>query len=588
MGTHGYQHIPENDDTLVLVDGVATFFTPAGNQWFATATSGTFGGGGSSAKPPPAATSAECEQFRHGSAGGTTVTWTPSGTFSGTASLHIGYATGFATVNYYKVTVSSGADSPSPPSPPLPSPPVIASPPSPPLQPTQPSPPPSPRSPPPLPSAPPAPSLPPPPPPVPSAPAGAPPPSAPKTCTASTRPDYDCMVEPPGGAQGYVLHWTVYEDDASVRKVNILAETTATDGYIAVGWSSDGMMEGSDSVIGWAGHVAAYRLEGNALSDVVPDSGAQAVTLEDASTAVEDGRLLLRFCRPLDAGRIALDPLVPTVHLWAVGSSSQLSYHGARGAYSLALGAGTVTIEVNATTNPDPDPNPSPSPNSFLNPNPNPNPNQVTDIAREKVLHGVLMVLGWGVLLPGGVLIARYLKWKGKIWIKLHIGMQILGLALGIAGLALALVQFGPLGGSLGGHGLMGLLVSALGVLQPLNGVFRPKKGSILTPRRRVWEVVHKGLGWFALALAVPTLVTGMLTLDKQEGIALPAALPGFLCAYATVLALLVLGAGWMQCLGWTTRSPPPPSSKVVDAVTEDDLVDDLVEVKRPQCETKN
>ena len=470
MGPHGYQHIPENDDTLVLVDGVATFVTPSGNQWFATATSGTFGGGGSSAKPPPAATSAECEQFRYGPSGGTTVTWTPSGTFSGTASLQIGHVAGFAKVNYYKVTVSSGADSPSPPppSPPLPSPPVIASPPSPPLQPTQPSPPPSPRSPPPMPSAPPAPSLPPPPstetvvlrltaigslsdysdtsslrqgvataagvdtslvtitvtagsvlitatiavpasttaaavqtslaftlgtaaaastalgitieekpavtimlpppapslppppPPVPSAPAGAPPPSAPKTCTASTRPDYDCMVEPPGGAQGYVLHWTVYEDDASVRKVNILAETTATDGYIAVGWSSDGMMEGSDSVIGWAGHVAAYQLEGNALSDVVPDSGAQAVTLEDASTAVEDGRLLLRFCRPLDAGRIALDPLVPTVHLWAVGSSSQLSYHGARGAYSLALGAGTVTIEVNATTNPDPDPNPSP------------------------------------------------------------------------------------------------------------------------------------------------------------------------------------------------------------------------------------
>ena len=212
----------------------------------------------------------------------------------------------------------------------------------------------------------------------------------------------------------------------------------------------------------------------------------------------------------------------------------------------------------------------------------------MTDIAREKVLHGVLMVLGWGVLLPGGVLIARYLKWKGKIWIKLHIGMQILGLAFGIAGLALALVQFGPLGGSLGGHGLMGLLVSVLGVLQPINGFLRPNKGKIQTPRRRAWEAVHKGLGWLALALAVPTLVTGMLTLDKQEGIALPTALPGFLCAYATVLALLVLGAGWMQCLGWTTRSPPPPSTKVVDAVTEDDLVDDLVEVKRPQCETKN
>ena len=179
----------------------------------------------------------------------------------------------------------------------------------------------------------------------------------------------------------------------------------------------------------------------------------------------------------------------------------------------------------------------------------------MTEVARKKVLHGVLMLLGWGVLLPAGVLIARYLKWKGKIWIKLHIGMQILGLAFGIAGLALALVQFGPLGGSLGGHGLMGLLVSVLGVLQPINGFLRPNKGKIQTPRRRAWEAVHKGLGWLALALAVPTLVTGMLTLDKQEGIALPAALPGFGCAYVAVLALLVLGAAWMQLQGWTRRT---------------------------------
>ena len=201
--------------------------------------------------------------------------------------------------------------------------------------------------------------------------------------------------------------------------------------------------------------------------------------------------------------------------------------------------------------------------------------NQVTAIARAKVLHGVLMLLGWGILLPAGVLIARFLKWKGPngrapfrnkpLWLKLHIGMQILGLAFGIAGLALALVQFQPLGGSLGGHGLMGLLVSFLGVLQPINGFIRPKKGAILTPRRKKWEVIHKGLGWVALALAVPTLVTGMLTLDKQEGIALPAVLPGFVCAYATVLALLVLGAGWMQYLGWTTRTSDV-SSKVIEA----------------------
>ena len=34
------------------------------------------------------------------------------------------------------------------------------------------------------------------------------------------------------------------------------------------------------------------------------------------------------------------------------------------------------------------------------------------------------MLLGWGVLLPAGVLIARYLKWKGPLWLKLHIRLQ--------------------------------------------------------------------------------------------------------------------------------------------------------------------
>ena len=203
-----------------------------------------------------------------------------------------------------------------------------------------------------------------------------------------------------------------------------------------------------------------------------------------------------------------------------VGSASQLSYHGARrGAFSLALGSGSVAVEVTA-------------------------------IAKAKVLHGVLMLLGWGVLLPSGVLIARFLKWKGPVWLKLHIGLQISGLALGLAGLALALTQFGPLGGSLGGHGQMGLIVSALGLLQPLNGLLRPHKGVIRTPRRRAWEAIHKSLGYLALTLAVPTLVTGILTLDEQEAIALPAALPGFGCAYAAVLALLVLGAAWTQQQG--------------------------------------
>lgn len=201
MGSHGYTYISDNDDTLELAGGVVTFVTPLGNEWFATATSGTFSGGGSFSG---------CAKFRYGNSGGTTVTWTPSGSLSGTAKLQVGYAAGYDTVNYYELTVSSGADSP-PSLPPLPTlpPPVPTSPPPPRSPPSPPSPPLSPSS---------APS-------PPHLPAGALPPSAPKTCTASSRVGYDCMVEPPGASQGYVLHWTVASAD-----VRILAETTASDG----------------------------------------------------------------------------------------------------------------------------------------------------------------------------------------------------------------------------------------------------------------------------------------------------------------------------------------------------------------------
>ena len=43
MGNNGYMYVAEKEETIMLVDGVATFVAPS-NNWIATATSGTFGG----------------------------------------------------------------------------------------------------------------------------------------------------------------------------------------------------------------------------------------------------------------------------------------------------------------------------------------------------------------------------------------------------------------------------------------------------------------------------------------------------------------------------------------------------------------
>lgn len=44
---------------------------------------------------------------------------------------------------------------------------------------------------------------------------------------------------------------------------------------------------------------------------------------------------------------------------------------------------------------------------------------QVEHLQPVFVVHGFIMFLAWGVLLPGGAIAARYMKdWAGDIWFK--------------------------------------------------------------------------------------------------------------------------------------------------------------------------
>src|SRR5690606_32285823 len=144
--------------------------------------------------------------------------------------------------------------------------------------------------------------------------------------------------------------------------------------------------------------------------------------------------------------------------------------------------------------------------------------------------HGRLMVLGWGVCMPLGVLAARYLKilprqnWPeeldNKWWWHAHLTLQLSGVLL--ACLAIVVVWGHATGATVlaSTHGYMGWFVSALAVIQVLSGVMRGSKGGptdetipiekravvgdhfLMTRRRLIFERVHKGLGWLALLSA--------------------------------------------------------------------------------------
>ena len=103
-----------------------------------------------------------------------------------------------------------------------------------------------------------------------------------------------------------------------------------------------------------------------------------------------------------------------------------------------------------------------------------------------------------------------------------------------------ALVEFGPPYGRTNralAHLVLGNVVTALGVLQPVNAIFRPHHGE---QWRWHWELMHKSMGWLALLLSMPTIVIGILLLEDQSGSYFPTIGVGCFVAYASVCGLLV------------------------------------------------
>lgn len=196
----------------------------------------------------------------------------------------------------------------------------------------------------------------------------------------------------------------------------------------------------------------------------------------------------------------------------------------------------------------------------------------VHDLPAAWAWHGRLMVAAWGVLLPVGILLARYYKvtprqsWPteldNRFWWDCHRFTQYLGVALMTA--AVGVVWTHCPGGLAGWpcrppasdpHALVGLTVLAIGWAQVFLGLARGSKGGPtdagadprdpvtwrgdhydMTPRRVRFEWAHKLLGYAALALAVAATVTGLVRADAPRWM------------------FLALAVWWTALAGWAVR----------------------------------
>jgi hypothetical protein len=162
-------------------------------------------------------------------------------------------------------------------------------------------------------------------------------------------------------------------------------------------------------------------------------------------------------------------------------------------------------------------------------------PDRVHAVGQLLSWHARAMVLAWALLVPLGVLAARYLKvmpgqdWPrerdNKAWWHVHRGFHHLALALMLAGLVLALsMGGGPPSATASAwvHRWLGIAALALAAVQALSGWLRGSKGGPTDPRglrgdhydmtaRRLWfEAVHKRAGYLALLAASAAIVTGL------------------------------------------------------------------------------
>ncbi|PON41202.1 Cytochrome b561 and DOMON domain-containing protein [Parasponia andersonii] len=135
-----------------------------------------------------------------------------------------------------------------------------------------------------------------------------------------------------------------------------------------------------------------------------------------------------------------------------------------------------------------------------------------------RMIHGILNMIGWGTLLPAGVILARYFRkfpvdWKN--WYFCHVGCQILGYVLGTAGWAVGLwLGHASIHYSFKTHRLLAIFIFTFTTLQMLALRLRPEPHDNY---RKYWDMYHHFLGYALLAVIAINMFRGIAILKPDH-----------------------------------------------------------------------
>ncbi|XP_068661773.1 cytochrome b561 and DOMON domain-containing protein At3g07570-like [Aristolochia californica] len=249
--------------------------------------------------------------------------------------------------------------------------------------------------------------------------------------------------------------------------------------YVAIGFSPDGKMAGSSAMVGWIGRdgtpvIKQYYLGGTRESLVRPDEGNLPLINSTAKIVSRSSRLYLAFqlntVQPSSRIIYSIGPsnLVPL-------SNNLLFEHRDKQSTNFDFVTGQSSVGGEYTT-----------------------------LRRS---HGILAMLGWGILLPIGASIARYFKQWDPAWFYSHSSVQGVGFVLGLIAIILGFSLEDKISASVGTHKAIGISILVLGCLQVMAILMRPDKASKL---RNYWNWYHYIVGRVLIAFAIANVFYGI------------------------------------------------------------------------------
>ncbi|XP_054785287.1 cytochrome b561 and DOMON domain-containing protein At3g07570 isoform X2 [Prosopis cineraria] len=326
---------------------------------------------------------------------------------------------------------------------------------------------------------------------------------------------------PVWNAQDFILRYS----QSSSNIWSFIVSAPDKNSYIAMGFSPNGAMVGSSAIVGWVpssssitatGGLKQYYLGGTTPSQVVPDSGNLQFVANSTLITSQSSRLFLAFqlqtAQPLSRLIFAVGPtgVFPSVPSFALAqhqdkASITFNYASATGSSSSASSSSSV--------------------------------NSIVSLKRT---HGLLNILGWGILIIMGAIIARHFKQWDPLWFYFHVSVQSLGFLLGFIGVISGLILNDRLHANVQIHKALGIIILVLACLQMMAILARPKKES---KARKYWNLYHHNTGRILIILAIANIFYGIHL--GHEGSA-------WKIGYGIVLAILFFIAFIFEMRKWS------------------------------------